>query len=48
MQMGEHDRGQLGGGHPGEPADQRLDERSVAQETGTEPGVDHGVPPPRA
>ena len=43
MQVGEHDRGQLGSGRPGggqpvaEPADQRLDARSVAQETGPKP-----------
>jgi hypothetical protein len=50
MQVGEHDRGQLPCWHPGgcEPvaefADQRLDGRSVAEETGAKPGVDDSMP----
>jgi hypothetical protein len=49
MQVGEHHRGQLGGWRTSgcepvaEPAHQRLDGRSVAEETGTEPGVNDGV-----
>lgn len=49
MQVGEHDRSQLGSRRPGrcepvaEPADQRLDDRSVAEETRSKPGVDDGV-----
>ena len=50
MQVGEHNRSQLGSWRTGgcepvtELADQRLDARSVAQETRSKPGVNDGVP----